>query len=448
MNLSARTNDFNAWNEALSLVGATSDSSETPDDRLLRATVLSRSGEPRYKQEAIQILEGLVSELPGSLKLHEILARLYLSANERSRARDNAAIAAGDDATPDGILLYSSILLDDKNFEEAEKQFARLRALDANALPTIELQARILKAQGKGAEAVAVIEKAFASREKTPEVVAVGQGIVKLLASIGEDAAAERIARRIAALNGRGKMVLAEYLGTHGKLKEAAEVYRLAAAEGDAREAARSALGLASGELSSNEDWLKQADVLLEQAIRKQPEAVELLQARAYLRHLQRNYDEEIQLYNQVMSRNPSSYVFLNNWAWTLSEELGKPDEGLKRVTQAIEKVGKQPHILDTRGVIFLRLGRVDEAVADLEIAAAAIPSGTIYFHLARAYEKAGRKDDFAKFLQKARDAKLKPDQLQPSEQAEYQRILKPATTTSAGGDTAAPEGLAREAGR
>ena len=449
LNLSARSNDFNSWSEALSLVGASPDSTETPDDRLLRATILSRSVEPRYRQEAIQILESLASELPGSLKLHEILARLYLAANEPSKARENAMLAAGEDATPDGILLHSSLLLDDKNFDEAEKQLIRLKAIDPEALPTIELEARLLKARGKGTEAVTLVDKAFASRERSSDAVTVGQGVVKLLVALEEFPAAERIARRLAEMSGRGKIILAEFLGLRGKLKEAAEVYRQAAAQGETRDAVKSAIGLASGEFASNDEWLGQADGLLSLALQGQPDSSELLQARAYLRHLQRKFDEEIKLYDQVMAKNPSTYIFLNNWAWTLSEELAKPEEGLKRVSEAIEKIGKQPHILDTRGVILLRLGRTEEAIADLEIAAGAVPSATIYFHLARAYEKAGRKDDFAKYREKAKELKLKPDQLQPSERAEYDRMFKPASTTAVDGEGNPPrDGLARAAGR
>ena len=77
--------------------------------------------------------------------------------------------------------------------------------------------------------------------------------------------------------------------------------------------------------------------------------------------------------------------------AWTLSEDLNQPEEGLKRIDEALEQVGRQPHILDTRGVIFTRLGRLDDAISDLEAAAAALPTGPVYFHLARAYQKKGQ---------------------------------------------------------
>ena len=92
-----------------------------------------------------------------------------------------------------------------------------------------------------------------------------------------------------------------------------------------------------------------------------------------------------------MLDRKPSNFLFLNNMAWTLSEDLNQPEEGLKRVDEALERVGRQPHLLDTRGVILTRLGQLDEAVKDLEAAAAALPAGPVDFHLARAYQKKGQ---------------------------------------------------------
>jgi hypothetical protein len=74
--------------------------------------------------------------------------------------------------------------------------------------------------------------------------------------------------------------------------------------------------------------------------------------------------------------------------------------------------------------VIHLRLGHIEPAIADLEAAAGAIPTGPICYHLARAYLAANRPEDAAKTLAKAKAAGLKAEQLQPSERAEMTRIM------------------------
>jgi predicted Zn-dependent protease len=110
--------------------------------------------------------------------------------------------------------------------------------------------------------------------------------------------------------------------------------------------------------------------------------------------------------------------------AWTLSEEMGRAQEGFDQVERAIAKVGRQSHLVDTRGVILLRLGRVPEAIKDLEDAAGMLPTGPIYYHLARAYKMAGRQADSEKYCGLARKAGLRPELLQPSERDEAAKLI------------------------
>ena len=92
-----------------------------------------------------------------------------------------------------------------------------------------------------------------------------------------------------------------------------------------------------------------------------------------------------------MLSLNPENYLFRNNMAWTLSEDLNRPEEGLKQANEAYLRIGWRPDLLDTRGVIEIRLGRLDDAIKDLEEAATALPAGSVYFHLARTFQKKGR---------------------------------------------------------
>ena len=420
--LSAKTNDLAAWNEAIALVGESSDGTDTPDDRLLRATILSRSPELRYRQESIRILQALSAEVPNSARLHEVLARVLLLDGQRAQAKEHAAKAAGESASADAILFHASFLLEDKDVVEAEKQLIRLIAIDPTALPTIELNARILTAKGKADEAVAELEKAFAAHKATPNALPIGLGILQLLMILKQEAAAERVGKELAQLAPKGQVAFAEFLASRNRPKEAREQFDQAFKAGATGEVVRSAIALAS--TSASGDWLNEADSLLIVALKGQPDSLELMQAQAYLRHLQRRYDQEIDLYKAILLRNPTNFVFMNNMAWTLSEEMNKPTEGLQRADEALKRMGYQPHVLDTRGVIQLRLKKVPEAIKDLEAAVAALPSGPIYYHLARAYAAAGRQADSDIFKKKAKDAGLTLEQLQPSERDDAARML------------------------
>jgi tetratricopeptide (TPR) repeat protein len=452
LNLSARRNDEPALAEAMALVKEDPKGTESPDERMLRAIVLSRSLDPARRAEAIAVLEGLASEIPDSTKLHEVLARSYLEIKDaakapehRAKALEHAAKAAGagKDGSPENstmpsveaISFYAGMMLDDKNVAEAERQLARLVASDPKSLMTVEINARILHAKGDDKAAVAQLRSAFDDHKNADDATGVGIGILKILTNLGLHDAAEAFGPEVAKLGTRGKLAFAELLEHRGKTKEAMALVS-SASKADAFAAARSSLALAS-ERGDVSEWIDQTDGLLKLALKGQPESVELLQAQAYLRHIQDSFDEEIKVYESIIAKNPKDHIFLNNMAWTLSENLNRPQEGLDRVDQAIKKVGWQPHLIDTRGVILLRLGRVDEAIKELESAVVALPTAPVYYHLAKAYNTAGKAAQFEKYRDLARKAGLRREQLQKSEREEAEKLIgftpaRPAATTSA----------------
>jgi uncharacterized protein HemY len=116
--------------------------------------------------------------------------------------------------------------------------------------------------------------------------------------------------------------------------------------------------------------------------------------------------------------------MFLNNFAWTLSEELNNPQEGLHWADEVIKSMGPQPALLDTRGMILCRLGRYDESVRTLDEAARATPAASFLYHLARTYHKMNRPDDARSYRDRARQAGLTRDQLQPSELADWDAVM------------------------
>jgi predicted Zn-dependent protease len=118
--------------------------------------------------------------------------------------------------------------------------------------------------------------------------------------------------------------------------------------------------------------------------------------------------------------------LFLNNMAWTLSEEMSQAEQGCKWADEAVRRCGEVPLILDTRGVILTRLGRYDEAVRDLSAAARDYPTGAVYYHLARAYKKQGKLDDFHTARTRARELGIAREQLQPSELADWDEVMNP----------------------
>lgn len=431
--LAGRVSDRASWERALAVIGPDTRPDDTADDQLCRARVYSQCPTVEDRRKALTILQKLAVELPAAATVHESLARLLLADQRPADALAHAARAAeGNQASPDAILLHADVLLAMKDNEDAARQLARLDRVDPGSLPVANMKAKLLALQGKPAEAAAVLEKAFDARIAMPDAIEAGDMVVSLIRSLGQDEAAERVARKTAGLGPRGRYVLAKQLAVRGHHDKAAPLIE-EAGKADPAAAAITALALAL-ETKADPRYLAMADRLLDQALKAQPGSddpkekrarLDLMEKKALVRHVQRKYPEEIALYQAMLAEKPLDLLFLNNMAWTLSEEMNNPQEGLKWADEAIQKVGPTPAVLDTRGVILARLGRYDEATRSLEAATRAAPLASTYlYHLACTYHKMHRPDDVRTCRDRARQAGLKRDQLQPSELADWDAVM------------------------
>ena len=417
-----------AWNEALDLIGRDPKPNDNIDDALTRAEVYSWGPSLKERERGLDILLRLVKETPNVPILNFKAARFLFETKRLTEARDYAAkAAAGDAADPEAILEYAGLLVALKDIDAAQTQLNRLVALDPSGLPVADLKAKILVVQGKEAEATKVLEDAFNNHTSSTDLFTVGEKMVKKFVQMKEPEAAVRVARVLDEKAGpKGSCLLAETLVPLGKLDEAADLLEKAAKADDPADKANAgitALAFATAE-KADPRWLPLADKLLAAALKGQPQSTELLLKQAILRHFQGNFEAEIAIYDSVLKMDPPSFEFLNNRAWALSEDLHRPDIGLRWADEALKKCGDQAHIRDTRGVILTRLERFDEAIKDLEVAVRDLPSGSTYYHLARALIKAKRPEEARKWQDLARKSGLTRTQLQPTELTDWDVVM------------------------
>jgi cellulose synthase operon protein C len=424
--LAARRDDRAAWNEALTLVAPESRPDDIADDVIARAGVYAQGPLPEHRRKGIKILESVLAEVPNDPSIHEQLARLLRADGDLSAAREHAAKAAtSDNATPDAILLYASILDDGRDLDAADAQYARLSAIDAESLPAVELKARILAARGKADEAASLLESAFEARAGTPRADDLAETMIRLLIALKQPEAAARIASKAAERSPRGKCLLAELRAAQGQLDVAAKQLD-DAAKTSPDDAFTTALSLAARP-NADPRWLPLADRYLEQSRDRTPPSFGQLESEALLRHLQGRYEDEVKTYTAMLKVKPAQARpgFLNNMAWTISEHLNRPEIGIRWADEAVKVLGPTANVLDTRGVILTRLNRLDDAIADLEAAARDQPSPSVHFHLARAYLRKARLDDARKALARARSAGLTRERLPAQDQADWDAITK-----------------------
>jgi tetratricopeptide (TPR) repeat protein len=429
--LSARAGDLAAWERAWEVLGPESEV-EDADDHLFRAVVLSRCPDPARRAGAIGILEALVADLPpggeAAAPPRDLLISLLLREGRAERASELAGSAAGLEDDPALIARYAETLLAARAWDAAEQQVDRLAELSPGDGREARLRADLAQGRARPEEAVAALEKAVADRGDRPGAEALGREACLRLLELGPPAedAAERLGRLLAERYPASSWLLARSLARRGRLDEANGLCRAAVRAGspaDRLEAAQVALETVGRDGPAQA--IDGALAVVEAARQKDPEDARLLSALAVLQHARGDYREEARLYREALDRDPGSAVVANNLALALSEGIGRPAEGLKLIDALIDREGRDPALLDTRGVILTRLGRLDDAIKDLEDVVRARPNGLHHYHLARAYLKAGQTESFRQARELMRRDGLTPEGVDPMERAELASLLQ-----------------------
>ena len=441
--LSRRSNPTD-WAKAWEVLGPESESNNEPDDRLERAIVLDRSAEPAKKAEALRVVDALLSDLPANLptavRARELFTRLLLDAGKNEPCRAGvSAISASDGTDPGAIALYAQALIQSKNPVAAEWQLDRLSAISPGDLRETSLRARLIWDRSRPLEAAAALERAYQVRENTPGAESLGREAFLLLAAMGHETndVAERLSRSLAKKKPSWSWMPATILARKGQRDEALVLLSVAVSASrprptaeDLREIGRCAMQLAVS--SDDSVTLGKVAQILTKALGIEPNSDELLVMTAMLRHLQRNYEDEVRLYKSVLTRRPESYVVLMNLAWVLSEGLHKPDEALPYMDTLSKIASGDIAALDTHAVILMRLGRLEEAINELRLVVESKPIALHYFHQALAYKRAGRPEEARHCLEDARKAGLNVREVDVAERDDFQELVEPLTVGEA----------------
>ncbi|MBX3379512.1 MAG: tetratricopeptide repeat protein [Phycisphaeraceae bacterium] len=108
-----------------------------------------------------------------------------------------------------------------------------------------------------------------------------------------------------------------------------------------------------------------------------------------------------------IIRKDPNDADTMNNLAYLLGKDLGRPADGIEFAEKATQLKPKSPEILDTLGLLLMQTGKLDEAqkILDRAIAIASSPSTqvTILLHMSELQFKQGKKDEAKVTLGKAR---------------------------------------------
>jgi tetratricopeptide (TPR) repeat protein len=382
---------------------------------------LLRRGGPANRRRAQQILDELVHRSDANMSDRMVLAKLEEEDGRVEEARANYAVLASRSyPPPDQLVAYADFLLRHGPPQEADVQIGRLERRLTDDLASLALRVRWLHAQRRDVDIGPLLEAAGQRWLKAP---ATGSGeearhctVLGALYELGEQyAAAERWYRRLLQIQPDSFERLAIVLAKQKRGGEAVSTCLDAAKRGPPARAAMTLCSMrAAGQIGEQE--FQDAAVLLA-AVEKDKPSPQFLVSLAAARVVQERTDEAIALYQKVLAAAPQDLGVLNNLATLLGERKDGGKEALELVDRAINLAGPQGWLLDTKGEILLRNGKVDDALPMLEEAASvAEPDPRVLLHLAEAYRCAGKLERARKALEDAEHRNLHGQLLTPGD--------------------------------
>jgi predicted Zn-dependent protease len=294
---------------------------------------------------------------------------------------------------------------------DAERQIQRLEARERRdkrfpTSQTLLMRARWLVLNNRAEEIPPTLNPAAEARlaslgkddARLQFMLEVGQ----VFSAVELEPQAETWYRKALAASPRSYVALAQCLARQGKLPEAVALCQEAAKADANPQPAIVAANLLTAHGAGKKDS-RQIEPLLTDAVSRHPTNAELLFAVAILRTVQDRTDDAIGLFERLVAAAPKHALGLNNLATLLAEQPGRQGEALKHIDQAIELVGRQGALLDTKGTVLLLEGKVAEAIVCLEEAVESVAADPRYsFHLAAAYQRIGRTADAKVAFQRA----------------------------------------------
>jgi len=414
-----------------------------PDDLRVLAKVYEAQGIKAYHEKARKILEELANAHAVVPEDRFLLAQIYNKDGKWTKAREQyRALLAETEYSqdlnvigrrPEYLVQFVSDLLsqyesehDQQELSDAEELIEKLKPLKSLRYGTsiLALEARIYKVHNQIEKAVKLIQDA--ARPNLPDRTQLI--LTKLAEELGQFDLAEQLLRQLMARSERvqNHLALATFLSRRGRAKEAFdECERLWKGTTNPEELVQTILDVVvSSGGKRDPSQLERAAGWIQKGLEQTPTSSILMIALAELRERQGHFQEAEALYRQDIDQGHDEVVALNNLAWLLALRNEKGNGALDLINRAIARRGPIAELLDTRGVVCMKMGDSQHAIEDLERATNLDPTGPKYFHLAQAYLQAGDKTAAAQNLAKTQAKGLEPDLLHPLERTAYQQVL------------------------
>ena len=382
---SGKNSDFIA---AVTLLKKNGSPAMSPADLVLLSQLTLPRDDPYALEDAINAFEEAEKTRPLSPTEQLALARLHNAAGQWpacERMMTNLIAGEGNNAAV--ISAWCDMKLRRGDASEVERLS---RQLDPESPATAQIRARLFALQDRKDRAWDVV-KSLAPPQDAPNRTASLLALARFLEELEIHDKSEQLYRAIAREDASAELGLAEYLARRGKLDEAFEICETNAGRGGVVATTRIGiigLTVAQEHMQVDGPEFQRVGNWIQEAIRDRPDSKVLQLTKIFLYELREDYATVERLYRDYLNRNLIFHeraVAANNLAMILAGQ-GKCAEAKRLVDEAIELVGTNIAMVDTRAMVNLCQGNsagVDLAIEELRRAAQMSEEPIIHLHLA-----------------------------------------------------------------
>ena len=440
--LTASRGSFRELQKSVDLLrqNAAADGVLPPEDLALTISLLASRPEPASWRQAIDLMEDLNRSRSLNTAQRIMLARLLERVGRWNDCRDElVAIVAAPNTPAPYVAELVEKLIDHGELSSAKTWLARLQKTTAGTAITTALEAKLAFAQNDRKLAADTARKLMPGgivSGNQPEQLA---ALAKLMEDLAFPKAADKVFAQYAEVAPEGVLARAEFLGRQKRGDEALDMLEKSWDALPLEKLLSSAVEV----IRSQDDptaAIERVVPWLVKARRIDPGSVVAPVLEAELLTLQGRPNEAERMYRDLLARQDLAAVQTAIVSNNLACHLAKPataDEAQRLIDNAIAEVGPLPDLLDTRGLVWMALGKKSEAIADLQEAALQ-PSDVKFMHLAWAQLENGDKAAARQSLETARKRGLKMPRLAPDDRA---RLAQLESALGTGADAASPQG-------
>lgn len=341
-----------------------------------------------------------LDQFPASVPLRLVLARALIELNDPDAALE--AFRAAVEANPerrDVRLAYARALVDLQDFARVRPEFERLLS-GAKADPDLLLTVALLSLEASEFDLARVYLRSLL--ETGVRLDDANYYLGRLEEEAGEFHSARAYYRSVVTGEHRNDALLRDARLTaelEGVLSAAPAYTRLQAHED--RSLALAAYLSEAGQLRENGE-LTRALQRLARGLMEFPDSAQLLYLRGIVHENAGDIAAAEADFRSILSLDPDNVSALNALGYTLADHTDRYDEAYDLILRALAFRPDDAAIIDSHGWVLFRLGRLEDALRELERAYERMPDAEIASNLAVVLWELGRVDEARSIITEA----------------------------------------------